>query len=72
MTSIPDVITAFTRRQAPGPGGIKALARALGVKHQTFYSWRRVPAERVIDIERLTGISRHRLRPDLYPRGRRK
>lgn len=27
-----------------------------------------VPAERVLDIEKLTGVSRHDLRPDLYPR----
>jgi DNA-binding transcriptional regulator YdaS (Cro superfamily) len=26
-----------------------------------------VPAERVLDIEKITGISRHELRPDLYP-----
>ena len=29
--------------------------------------WRRVPAERVLEVERLTGVSRHELRPDLYP-----
>jgi DNA-binding transcriptional regulator YdaS (Cro superfamily) len=27
---------------------------------------RQVPAERVLDIERLTGISRHDLRPDVF------
>lgn len=27
---------------------------------------RRVPAERVVDIERITGISRHDLRPDIF------
>jgi DNA-binding transcriptional regulator YdaS (Cro superfamily) len=26
-----------------------------------------LPAERVLDIERVTGIPRHELRPDLYP-----
>jgi hypothetical protein len=49
-------------------GGIAALARALNVRHPTFYRWRRVPAERVLQIEKATGISRHKLRPDLYPR----
>lgn len=49
-------------------GGIVALARALGIKHNSIYSWERVPAERVIDVEKATGISRHDLRPDIYPR----
>lgn len=28
----------------------------------------RIPAERVLDVERITGVSRCDLRPDLYPR----
>ena len=48
-------------------GGLSKLAASLGVRHQTFYSWSRVPAERAVDIERLTGIPRHELRPDLWP-----
>lgn len=47
-------------------GGIVALARELGIKHTAIYSWKRVPAERVLDIERLTGISRHDQRPDIF------
>lgn len=46
-------------------GGLVALAADLGIKHQALYSWTRVPAERVIDIERITGVSRHDIRPDL-------
>jgi DNA-binding transcriptional regulator YdaS (Cro superfamily) len=57
-------------RAANEAGGLLKLAKSLGVKHQTFYSWRRIPAERVLAIETLTGISRHELRPDLYPRER--
>ncbi|MEX2451257.1 MAG: Cro/CI family transcriptional regulator [Rhodospirillales bacterium] len=48
-------------------GGIGNLADGLGITRQALYQWTRVPAERVIDIERLTGVSRHELRPDLYP-----
>ena len=48
-------------------GGVSSLARQLGIKHNAFYVWKRIPAERVLDIERITGISRHDLRPDLYP-----
>lgn len=52
-------------------GGRKALADALSVSYEAVRQWtdRRVPAERVLDIERLTGgqVTRHELRPDLYP-----
>lgn len=47
-------------------GGVVALARELGIKHTAMYSWRQVPAGRVLDIERITGISRHDLRPDIF------
>jgi DNA-binding transcriptional regulator YdaS (Cro superfamily) len=39
----------------------------LGIQAPSIYSWRRVPAIRVLAIEAATGISRHELRPDLYP-----
>jgi DNA-binding transcriptional regulator YdaS (Cro superfamily) len=32
---------------------------------QAISQWRQVPADRVIDVETATGISRHVLRPDL-------
>jgi len=45
------------------------LSRGLGVDKATVTRWaqKRIPAERVVDIERFTGIPRHDLRPDLYP-----
>jgi len=46
---------------------LRALAAALGVSYQAVHKWRRVPAHRVLEIERLRGISRTTLRPDLYP-----
>jgi DNA-binding transcriptional regulator YdaS (Cro superfamily) len=51
-------------------GGQQALAEKLGVKYQAVQKWIRgvVPAERVLAIEEATGISRHELRPDIYPR----
>lgn len=51
-------------------GGKTALARGLGIQPESLYSWERVgavPAERVLEIWRLTGVSPYRLRPDLYP-----
>lgn len=50
-------------------GGFAALARQLGITPQAVHKWRQVPAERVLAIEQLTGVSRHRLRPDIYPPG---
>jgi TorA maturation chaperone TorD len=48
-------------------GGIGALARGLGISQPSVSNWQRVPAERVIAVEALTGVPRARLRPDLYP-----
>lgn len=42
------------------------LASAMtDITPQAISQWRQVPAERVIEVERVTGISRHELRPDL-------
>ena len=45
------------------------LARKLGVNKSSVTLWglRRIPAERVLEIEKFTGIPRHELRPDIYP-----
>lgn len=49
-------------------GRMTRLAEALGVKVPAIAQWRKVPAERVLAVEQATGISRHDLRPDIYPR----
>ena len=43
------------------------LARGLGITHGAVSQWDQVPMNRVLDVERLTGIPRHELRPDIYP-----
>lgn len=48
-------------------GRTLTLAFGLGIHASAVSQWQRVPAERVLDVERITGISRHKLRPDLYP-----
>lgn len=52
-------------------GGQTALANAIGKTQGHISKWLEreyVPAEMVLAIEGATGISRHELRPDLYPR----
>lgn len=54
------------KKAANGPTG---LARLLDgdLTPQAISQWRQVPAERVIAVEKVTGVSRSKLRPDLYP-----
>ena len=47
-------------------GRLTLLARAIGVAPSAISQWDRVPAERVPDVSRVTGIPRNQLRPDLY------
>lgn len=49
-------------------GTLSRVARGLGITVQAVSLWDRVPAERVPDVERITGIPRHELRPDLWPK----
>ena len=49
-------------------GSQKRLADAAGVTPQSVTKWKRtgVPPRRVLELERLSGISRHELRPDVF------
>ena len=50
-------------------GGQTKLALAVGVSQGHVSSWVRrgkLPAGRVLKIEAVTGISRHKLRPDIF------
>lgn len=60
----------FTHEHVQAANGLSALAKRVGVRYQAVQHWLRsgrVPAARVIAVEAATGVSRHRLRPDLYP-----
>lgn len=55
---------------AKAAGSQTALAKALGCTPQNVQwmcSTGSVPAKHVLKIESITGVSRHQLRPDLYP-----
>ena len=48
-------------------GGNVGVSQKLGsITSQAVSQWTKVPAARVLDIEALTGISRHDLRPDIF------
>ena len=47
-------------------GGVSELARQLGISQPSVSNWNRVPAERVLSVETLTGVNRVLLRPDLF------
>jgi len=50
-------------------GGLGRLGDQVGVSAQAVYRWRRegqIPVDRVLDVERATGIPREKLRPDVF------
>jgi DNA-binding transcriptional regulator YdaS (Cro superfamily) len=53
---------------ALGPRSITAAAWGVDKSRLTRWAKNGIPAERVLDVERITGIPREQLRPDLYTR----
>lgn len=53
-------------------GGQEALAALLHVSQPTISNWvnrsKQLPAEHVLLVESTYGVSKHDLRPDIYPR----
>ena len=47
-------------------GNLTKLSDAVGRRPTSVFKWKQVPAEHVLKVEALTGISRHTLRPDVY------
>lgn len=59
--------TEALKRAIEAAGGTAALARPLGITVQAISQWDEVPPLRVLAVERVSGVPRHELRPDLYP-----
>ena len=55
------------RRAIEAVGTADRLAAALGISAQAISQWEEVPPLRVLAVERISGVPRHELRPDLYP-----
>lgn len=57
---------AGLERAIDAAGGVAELARKIAIAQPSVSNWKRVPAQRVIAVERAVGVSRKVLRPDLY------
>jgi DNA-binding transcriptional regulator YdaS (Cro superfamily) len=70
MDTKPSEVIAF-REAVKAVGSQSAMGRLLGVSQAAVWRWIRgskaVPPEHVLTIEAATGISKHKLRPDIYP-----
>lgn len=47
-------------------GTASELARRLGITPAAVLQWDEIPIRRVVDVERVSGISRKELRPDIF------
>jgi DNA-binding transcriptional regulator YdaS (Cro superfamily) len=47
-------------------GSASELARQLGITPAAVLQWDKVPASRVLEVERISGVSRHDVRPDVF------
>ena len=50
-------------------GGVRALARMLGISQPAISAWKRIPSDRVVAVELATSVPRAALRPDLFETG---
>lgn len=59
---------AAGRRAIEMAGGPAVVARHFGIRLTAIPQWRErgIPATRVLGMEKLTGVSRHELRPDVF------
>lgn len=48
-------------------GGVVEVAKKVGRFHSTVSEWKRVPAEHVLAVSRLSGIPVWKIRPDVFP-----
>lgn len=49
----------------------RRVAQECGIKENAARQWFRVPPARVAAVRKVTGLTRHAIRPDIFPRGTR-
>jgi DNA-binding transcriptional regulator YdaS (Cro superfamily) len=59
-------MNAGLRDAVKATGSIAALGRKLGITRGAVSQWRRVPLGRTVAIEKITGVPRQKLHPDLF------
>lgn len=59
-------VRAMDRLLRAKRGLIAHIARELKILPQAIHQWRQVPLDRVIEVEKATGIHRSLLRPDFF------
>ena len=55
------------KRAVKEVGGGTAMAKVCSITPSGVTQWKVAPAGRVLQIEKASGVSRHELRPDMYP-----
>lgn len=70
LTAVMEAISPLKAWRKAANKNTEDAAREAGVTPAMWSRWenerRQVPAERVLDLERITGVSRHDLRPDVF------
>ena len=61
-----DKLRPSVKRAAKACGGYASLARRLGITPQAISQWTEIPLDRILQVEKVTGIKREKLRPELY------
>lgn len=66
MDTVIDECVIGLHKAIEAAGSISALARKLNIKRQAVSQWTAIPLERVVEVEKATGVSRRELRPDFW------
>lgn len=69
MVVVSEEMAAGLERAVEAAGNRTRMAIALGLNPSSVSRWTKVPAERILDIEKLFGVPRATLRPDLFGDG---
>jgi DNA-binding transcriptional regulator YdaS (Cro superfamily) len=64
--SFDDAQKVLVKDIAAKVGGVVALGKKLGLSKGAVSQWDKVPTDRVLAVEKLTGVSRHVMRPDIF------
>jgi DNA-binding transcriptional regulator YdaS (Cro superfamily) len=54
------------KRAVEAAGGARRVAEECEITPEAVYMWKQCPSDRIGVIERLSGVPRHELRPDIF------